>query len=510
MERELKMQLAAGDADKIRQAPLLASALAEPPHTETLVSTYFDTPDFALHQRGASLRVRAKGEQRIQTLKQSGSVRAGLFTRGEYETAVSGEHPELDLLNARIPADCSAAKLLRGIDLEGKLAPVFVTKVARTVHLLRLPEGAEVELALDEGSVDAGNLNAPISELELELKSGEPDLLYQCALDLLKTVPLHVSYQSKGDQGYELLVQRHSEPVHAQPLALKKRDTVEQAFGHIAQNCLAQVHGNERGVVSGHDPASVHQMRVGLRRLRSALDLFKDQIPAPESLQNELKWIANALGGARDWEVLARSTLPAVFANAPEDTQAAAIIEASVQTATRNRQRAAEAIGSVRYTRLMLELTRWLDKQAWRDGAAPERAAALDEAVTTFANETLCARHGKLLKRGRKLAELDAERRHRARIAAKKLRYATEFFASLYPHKAISHYTGVLSKLQDDLGWRNDAVVADQLLRTLAGEDPGMSAGTGYARGYLNSRIDADHDGLKKLWKRFRRLSPPQ
>ncbi|MFM0558232.1 CHAD domain-containing protein [Paraburkholderia sediminicola] len=93
-------------------------------------------------------------------------------------------------------------------------------------------------------------------------------------------------------------------------------------------------------------------------------------------------------------------------------------------------------------------------------------------------------------------------------MAAKKLRYATEFFASLYPKQVVRHYSAALSKLQDELGWHNDAVVADGLLKILASEQE-TATGAGYARGYLASRVATDHDALQTLWKRFRRLSPP-
>lgn len=119
-------------------------------------------------------------------------------------------------------------------------------------------------------------------------------------------------------------------------------------------------------------------------------------------------------------------------------------------------------------------------------------------------------RHKKLLKRGRGLVELDNERRHRARIAAKKVRYATEFFSSLFSRRAVKHYISALSELQDDLGWRNDIVVADGLLKSLTASKPETASGAAFARGYFASRAAQDRDSLKSLWKRFSRLTPPQ
>jgi len=510
MERELKMQLATSQTSQLRDSPFLASLLTEPPHTDDLVSTYFDTDDFALHRCGVSLRVREGGDHRIQTLKTTGSVQAGLYERAEYACAVNSDAPDPGALQAQMPKNSDIGRLLRDIEAAGRLQPVFVTRVRRSVCLLRLPQGDEIELALDEGVIEAGDANAPIHEVEMELKSGEPDHLYQFALDLLEAVPLRIDYFSKGDRGYALVVQEHSKPVRAQPLELGQGDTVEQAFRQIARNCLAQVHGNERGVLSGHDPDSVHQMRVGLRRLRSAFDLLQGLIAAPPSLQEEIRWIAAELGDARDWEVLARSTLPDATGTAPADVNAATVGHASAENAKKNRERAAAAVDSVRYTRLIIELTRWLGQAGWREGLSEDQRGALNKPVKKFANKTLYSKHRTLMKRGRNLPELDAGRRHRARIAAKKLRYATEFFASLYPKRTVRHYTATLAKLQDDLGWRNDMVVADQLLKTLAAAQPETTTGVGYARGYLASRVAADHDILQKLWKRFRRLSPPQ
>jgi inorganic triphosphatase YgiF len=453
--------------------------------------------------------MRRAGERLLQTLKARGSTRGGLYERDEFEGPVSGDMPDLDALRALVPKDCALGKLIRNGDLDGRLAPIFTMRVQRAISLLRLPEGDEVELALDNGTIQAGETTTRFQEVEIEMKSGEPEHLYGFALDLLEAVPLQMSPLSKGERGYVLIAGEHHEPIHAQPLMLKRRDTVERSFQLIAQNCLAQIQGNERGVVSGDDSSNVHQMRVGLRRLRSALDLMESLIVCPSSLQEELKWITGELGGARDWEVLASSTLPEAFATAPEDADAATVRRAATEIAKQNRERAATAVGSARYARLMIELNRWLEQAGWREGMTDERHKALTAPIRKFANQALHSRHRKLIKRGRRLPDLDARRRHRARIAAKKLRYATEFFASLYPKRRVRNYATALRQLQDDLGWRNDVTVADALLSKLTTGRPETGIGAGYARGYLASRVAADHDALQALWKKFKRSSPP-
>ncbi|MEP9326572.1 CYTH domain-containing protein [Paraburkholderia phymatum] len=90
------------DRDKLLQAPLLAHARAEADPPTLLTSTYFDTPELAIHGCKASLRVRSGGPQRLQTLKLDGAVEAGVFDRDEFETPVASDTPDLALLHDAI------------------------------------------------------------------------------------------------------------------------------------------------------------------------------------------------------------------------------------------------------------------------------------------------------------------------------------------------------------------------------------------------------------------------
>ncbi|MBB5507836.1 CYTH and CHAD domain-containing protein [Paraburkholderia atlantica] len=508
MERELKLRVANEDVGKLRNASILAQSEATAGTPRLLTSTYFDTPEFSFHWCGASLRVRSVGKEKIQTLKLEGSAKAGLFDRDEFEMPVKSDTPDLKLLCDQIPDDSDCGKLIRDETIPAQLKPVFVTRINRSAFALRQPSGDELELALDEGTIEAESGSVQVAAVELELKQGDPDMLYRVALEMLETVPLRIDHRSKADIGYALLVAEHSEAVKAQPVRLDKRDSIEDAFCSIVRNCLDQVHANELGVVSGHDPSSVHQMRVGLRRLRSALDLFAKVIPATPGFDEELRWIASELGAARDWEVLAGSTLEHAGANG-NTNEIRPVREACEQIAINNRQRAAAAVESVRYTRLALQLALWLSRKGWRDEMSDEQRNAIGSPVKPFAADVLRRRHKKLIKRGKDLADLDDHSRHRARIAAKKVRYATEFFASLCPRRVVRHYVEALTALQDDLGWRNDAVVADQLLKSLLTTAPEAASGAAFARGFLASRVAADHQTLKKLWKRFKLLSSP-
>jgi triphosphatase len=183
MEREIKLQANKEQLTQILSLPVLIPLLAGPPRNEHLVSTYFDTRDLTLNEEGIALRVRAIGKSFVQTLKTEGSTKAGMYVREEYETPVEANLPDVDALRKCIPKKSSVAKLLAMTDVTA-LAPQFTTRVERTILLLQFPEGDEVELALDDGVIEAGSSSEVFQEVELELKSGEPDRLYRLALDL--------------------------------------------------------------------------------------------------------------------------------------------------------------------------------------------------------------------------------------------------------------------------------------------------------------------------------------
>jgi triphosphatase len=175
-----------------------------------------------------------------------------------------------------------------------------------------------------------------------------------------------------------------------------------------------------------------------------------------------------------------------------------------------HRAQAAAAVQSPRYTRLMLSLERWLLEAGWREQMPQWKRARLESPLRRFAGKELARSQRRLLKRGAKLPGADAPARHRVRIAAKKARYAMEFFEPLYPRRQVRHYVGALSGLQDELGRLNDATVADGLLLELAGTRTELAPAAGYARGYLASTVEHAQPALRKQWKRFSKLPLPR
>jgi CHAD domain-containing protein len=254
-------------------------------------------------------------------------------------------------------------------------------------------------------------------------------------------------------------------------------------------------------------------MRVGLRRLRAALKLFRNLAPCPPDLLAELSWLGGELGQARDWEVLLGSTLPRIATALPDQAAALAPLTQACESIVQEKHRqAADALASARFARLTLAFGAWLTGRRWRGGRQGRRQKKLQAPLTQFSRQVLARDQAALLRRGRRLAHADAAARHRLRIAAKKTRYASEFFQSLHPRKRVKPYVATLTELQDALGWLNDAAVADGLLTTLqqTGTDSAALSGpAGFARGYLHAAPALELPELLKLWKRFARTRPP-
>ncbi|WP_161993231.1 CHAD domain-containing protein [Lacisediminimonas profundi] len=297
--------------------------------------------------------------------------------------------------------------------------------------------------------------------------------------------------------------------VKSAPIRLAPGMTLEQAFRTIVKNCLAQVQANEDGVAKAHDVESVHQMRVGLRRLRSALGIFRKIIACPDELQAELDWLGTELGRARDWDVLAGSTLADVATDIADSAIVQPVSEAARAQAAASHVAAAAAIRSPRYASLVRALSGWVQDASWRVAGSDARRGTLAKPIRRFARKTLMSDHEALVRRGRRLKGADAQTRHRLRIAAKKTRYATEFFESLFPAKRVRPYVAALARLQEQLGYLNDAAVASTLLQELEAAQPELGAKTAFVRGYLACLARADDRRLRQAWKRIRSMPLP-
>ena len=482
LEVELKLEIDAGDADAALAAATGGAPAVDRRH---LVSTYFDTPDGALARDGFSLRIRKEGDRRVQTIKASGAA-AGLFARPEWETAVDGDAPRIDALAGPLAGVIAAATL------DG-LAPVFRATVDRTVADI-MTGGDRVEIALDHGIIAAGDDEHRFCEIELELKAGTAAALFALARGIDAAVPARIGVLSKSERGFRLRSGGDRGATRAERVALAAGMDAAQGFVAIAQACLRQFRLNETILIVRDDPVALHQARVGLRRLRSAFSLFKplyegDATAAP--LREGLRDLAATLGRARDLDVLGDR----VTGDADRDRLSRARAEAYAAVA--------RTLAAAPTRTLILELVEWFAIGAWRGDAAS--ADARGRSIDAAAAHILDRFRRRLKRRGKHLATLDDEARHRVRIEAKKLRYASEFFASLYPAKkpAKRHrrFLSALEDLQDHLGALNDRAAgrehADRLGITIGGDSgPSRSTLLDNAEDAFDALIDA-----RRFWR---------
>lgn len=499
-EIELKLRVAPDAIRRLAVHRLLRGGGR--PVTRRLHSIYYDTPALDLMRLGFALRVRKEGGAWVQTVKGGGSVRAGLHERAESEARVTGFQPDLSRID-----DKAFAEVLRLPRIRDELKPVFVTDFKRSRRLLELDTGTLIEVSIDRGVIRSGAHVEPMAELELELKAGDRAQLYELALGLQKDVPLALESRSKSARGYALHRGEQLAPEKARAASLDTSMSVNDAFKAVMWANLAHLHANERGMLKGSDPEYLHQMRVALRRLRSAFDAFSPPVPELEiePLALELKWLAASLGPARDWDVFVTEILPTI-----ETEFGAGELRGFGARCSELRRdanaRARRAVRSLRYQRLQLKFAGWIAVEGWRLSAEAPPDDALRKPVTEFAAVVLEKRYQQARKRGRRLAERSPGELHRLRIAIKKFRYATDFFASLYGGRAGGEVLKRLGRLQDILGAMNDAA-------TVAGL---MTQGFGGARGkrvpeakrilarWSRGRAVTLKRELKGAWKAFR------
>ena len=201
--------------------------------------------------------------------------------------------------------------------LKRKLKPVFETHIHRTTAPVR-KNGTRIEVALDEGRVRAGRQSAPTSELELELKRGKPGDIFNLAHEMGKLAPATLSLKSKSERGYDLIENKPAKAVGAEKIRLQRGMNTADAFRIIGRSILRHIAANE-AAVRRSDSEGVHQMRVGLRRLRAAISLFAKLLGDQETerVQSELKWLTGKLAPARDLDVYMRNEIEPLRRDAP-------------------------------------------------------------------------------------------------------------------------------------------------------------------------------------------------
>lgn len=437
-ETELKLILTSEGARSFEASDLLPGK----PRRIKLRSSYFDTDDHLLSKAGLSLRIRQSDGANIQTIKGDGASSAGLFVRSEWEQNVDNDWPVVD--------DTTPIPALLG-DKIRNILPIFEVHIHRLAWDIQDNE-TRVEVVLDRGEVIAGERREPICEIELELIAGAPSALFAWAKKIDAIAAVHLGVLSKAERGYRLRGSM-ARSFKAEPILLAKDDTAALAFQRIASANVRQFRLNE-ALIDKQNTEALHQARVSLRRLSSALKIFKPILADHkyQSMRKDVRWLICELGKARNLDVI-----KAMASNKLSDQLEPARHGAYA--------RVAETLASQRARTLLIRLTEWVATGPWL--SRMETRKSRNEAAEDYARKVLRHLRKKLKKFGN-LTAYDDDQRHEVRKTAKKLRFASEFFESLFEGKNArrrhKRFLSSLENLQDKLGTLNDFAMIDSVL----------------------------------------------
>ena len=499
-EVELKFLVSPSDVAAIRANPIFAFKTTQ----AQLRTVYYDTPNWDLRESGVSLRVRHKEGVFTQTVKSAAGL--SLFDRDQWESEIKGKSPDRSAWAGTPVANILSTHGVRA------LRPVFRTTVQRTVRLLN--EGVSVvEASFDRGELAAGKLREPIEEVELELKSGEATALFIIARRLAAATDLRLSFDSKAERGYQLIGHNGLRPHTAQSSRIPSDIPAVEGFTRVARSCLAQVSANAELLRRVRNPEVLHQLRVGLRRLRAAFATFKPVLPREglDRSKDEITWLGGELDPARNLDVFIENTFHSAKPEAHGDAMLAAFDRRLLRAQAKAYDRALAALASNRFAMLLLNCAEWVETGPLRQDDARVGARLRDDGASVLAAHALKRFRHKLHKRARYLATLDPAGRHRVRIQVKTLRYAVEFFAKTFgkrTHKQRRKFIAALNVVQNTLGELNDMAMASKTALAVVGH----SAPLAFRAGQVIASSDRDEAHLVAkavhAYKRWWNLKP--
>ena len=451
----------------------------------TMAAQYYDTPDFDLGSQKVSLRVRREGRRWMQTLKAEGR---SAIERLEHNVPVRGSRATPPVLNVDRHNGTHAGSVLReALGQTGlrNLAVRYSTEVERLMCDLHVGE-TKIEAALDLGTIAVGERTIPIRELELEHKEGPTGALFELAKAWSAFGSLWLNTVSKAARGTRLARnESYGPPVKAsKPKVQPDMNGVQFARG-VLRATLEQVLSNASEVAAGSiDEEHVHQLRVGLRRLRTALREL-----APLDAQIDAQWekplaeAFRALGDVRDRVTAAHAVRPLLEqVHAPKvqwNETSDAIDPAAIVRDAAFQSTLIDVLGHA--------------LQETTDGHTP----LVPQAMLEQLRARLSKLHDRVESTGKRFTELQIEEQHKTRKRLKRLRYLAEFFAPLCDSKAVKRYLAFLEPAQDALGEHMDVAVALEQFRKDAQTDPQSLFAVGYLQAHLAHTAHHAHSALK-------------
>ncbi|MBJ8423358.1 CYTH and CHAD domain-containing protein [Acinetobacter bereziniae] len=449
-EIELKFQI-----PQEKQDALIKAFQRKNDRSLHLQAKYYDTPSFILSEHSISLRQRLENDQWVQTLKLPTEQK---LKRAEFEHVLATDETELDLevylKNKQI--DKSIQTLLE--QNKSLLEIQFQTDIERRLSVFHF-QNSQIEVSYDQGQIFTQDDRLTLHELEFELKQGTVQDLISFILPRVKRYGLWLDVRSKAQQGFQLAQSIQDNPVEFQTsLQLDAKDTAEIVLKKMFNNCLNHLLPNSTAIASGNFNSNhVHQARVAIRRLRSAIKTFSGwSLHIDPTWQMQLTELFRQLGSTRDLDVIREELLPQLEAvGAPKFKLP--------ESETTDRQKLTKLFRSFNFNYLILSLIQFIEQDSTEKTKTSAHKLALKK---------ISKLHQKIQLDAQNYLNLDIEARHKTRKNLKRLRYSLEFVSSLCDKKAVKKYLKSIKPAQESLGLYNDFIVAEELLTKLVNTQP--------------------------------------
>ena len=457
-----------------------------------LQAVYIDTADFLLSQAGLALRLRKEGRQWVQTLKARG---AHELERLEHNVVLAHRGsgiPQWDISLHQTHLAGVALKKILDDHPSAVLQVLYETDIWRRSIKINTRQ-AEIEYALDQGVIRTTSstghiLELPVMELEIELLKGDPLVVLEHAQMMVSRFKATIDTRSKAQRGTQLAQGLTRSPiVKSKPVSLKgKREGAQLAA--LINSCLSQVLSNSSEINLGldHYDEYIHQLRIGLRRLRVLLKFLNLEHIALEAKDHQtLLKIFSALGIYRDSNFLKAKLLPRlVLASAPD-------FEWNDQFDLKH---PAIYIKDSQFQKLLLSVM--------KIALLVERSDTIEEGFQLRVFSYLKTIYRDSRKIAKKFENVEDIKRHDLRKNLKKLRYLLEFFKDFYAPSKYKSYNKALGCILEDLGSYNDLCVAIDQVQELLERDPKFWFVIGWLRSekfHVEQRVKLSLDQFLKL-----------
>ena len=485
---------------KIMTAEALA-AVAVPGSevTQQLEARYFDTPSHTLQKAKLAYRIRREGENWVATIKGGGSSKGGLHARLEWNVSVSNSEPEIGAFS-----HTEIGLKLQEIVGDEILEPIMITSFERKKVDVVMPDGSTIEVAADKGAIIAGEKTAPILEIELELKTGQPVSLFMLGADLAREYPLLPEPDSKFYRGLLLAGLSAENPKKNVLPQVDKTKPIGEALSVLLIELITQVLVAQRAFIENPEqPEMAHELRICLRRLRSVLT-FSEPLTVIKQYtwyQDELRKLGQKIATIRGLDVAYASWQQVVNYKTTEENSKLWVGDLLIEKRNQEMEKVVHEFRAGLATPLLLGLWAELLDKDWQQ-------------VITYnhtAKEYVISNVASWLKKVKKDEEetvewTDGEYVHNLRLEIKKIRYVVEVMQPLLGES--SRLIEQLTRLQDTLGIICDSHGTEVLLKTLLRGKSGKAVHleAGMLIGWQVREQFSLHKKLDKYWKKFNRI----